>query len=56
MSTDTIAIIRLNIQHYERLLRTGLDDMRRATVERLLDEERRKLAAMEAGIHPKDLR
>lgn len=36
-------IIRLNIAHYERLLKTALDDAERGQVTRLLEEARRQL-------------
>ncbi|MGY8676228.1 hypothetical protein Q2941_00185 [Bradyrhizobium sp. UFLA05-153] len=37
-------IAQLNIEHYSRLLQTPLDERTRGTVERLLAEEKSKLA------------
>ncbi len=37
-------IAELNIEHFSRLLRTSLDEQTRQTVERLLAEEKAKLA------------
>jgi len=39
-------IAELNITHYLKLLQTPLDDATRATVERLLAEEKAKLAKL----------
>ena len=39
-------ILRLNIEHYERLLAQEIDDTQRKTVSRLLAEEKAKLAAI----------
>lgn len=43
------AIIRLNIEHFRRLLTTELDDIKRQTVIRLLAEEEGKLAALDGS-------
>lgn len=42
--TSPRAIAELNIEHYRRVLETTLDERTRMTVERLLAEERAKLA------------
>jgi hypothetical protein len=39
-------IAELNIEHFSRLLRTSLDEQTRKTVERLLAEEKAKLAEL----------
>jgi hypothetical protein len=39
-------IAELNIEHFSRLLRTPLDEQTRKTVERLLTEEKAKLAEL----------
>ena len=52
MSEDAIVIAKLNVQYYQRLLSSDLSESKRATVERLLDEERRIIAALE-GAAPK---
>jgi len=39
-------IAELNIEHFSRLLRTSLDEQTRKTVERLLTEEKAKLAEL----------
>lgn len=44
--TNPREIAELNIEHFTRLLRTPLDELTRATVERLLVEERQKLAQL----------
>lgn len=43
---------RLNIEHFERLLRMGIDIVTRRTVERLLEEERGKDASAYPVIRP----
>jgi hypothetical protein len=48
MNRDAVLIVKLNIEHYERLLQAELDPAKRATVERLLREERGKLSRLEA--------
>jgi hypothetical protein len=40
-------IAELNIEHFSRLLRTSLDDQTRRTVEKLLAEEKAKLAGLQ---------
>lgn len=40
-------IAELNIEHFSRLLRTPLDDPTRKTVERLLADEKAKLADLQ---------
>lgn len=45
-------IAELNIEHFTRLLETPLDDQTRQTVERLLAEEKAKLAALSDPKHP----
>jgi hypothetical protein len=37
-------IARANIEHFELLLKSGIDDVKRATVRKLLAEEQDKLA------------
>ena len=51
MPSDAQTIIWLNIEHYEALLRSELDDAKRAMVTRLLKEERQKLEALQKR-HP----
>jgi len=41
-------IAEMNIEHLSRLLQTPLDGPKRASVERLLSEEKAKLAALSA--------
>jgi hypothetical protein len=45
---------RLNIEHFERLLRMGIDIVTRRTVERLLEEERAKDASAYTLIRPRE--
>ncbi len=45
-------IAELNIEHFSRLLQTPLDDQTRQTVERLLAEEKAKLAGLPDPKHP----
>lgn len=42
---DDETIVRLNIEHFRKLLATGLDETKQKTVLQLLAEEERKLAA-----------
>lgn len=42
---ETPAIVRLNLEHYEALLRLGLDEDKRHRVEALIQEAKAKLAA-----------
>lgn len=42
-------VARLNIEHYRKLLVTKLDEMKRRTLQRLLAEEKAKLASLESG-------
>ncbi len=44
MTNDERYIINLNIAHYQAMLKLGLDDEKRATVERLLAEAKNVLA------------
>jgi hypothetical protein len=44
--TNPREIARDNIEHFGKLLKTALSDVTRATVERLLVEEKAKLAAL----------
>jgi hypothetical protein len=48
MVRDLIWIARLNVQHFQRMLETCLDDETRARVCELLIKEEAKLAALEA--------
>jgi hypothetical protein len=44
--TSPRGIIKLNIEHYSKLLQTSLDEKTRARVESLLAEEKAKLAKL----------
>jgi hypothetical protein len=44
MTNDERYIIKVNIAHYEAMLKLDIDDERRATVERLLAESKDVLA------------
>ena len=44
--TSPRGIAELNIEHYSKLLQTSLDEQKRTTVERLLAEEKAKLASL----------
>ena len=48
-STTPREIAKLDIEHFSRLLRTSLDEQTRKTVERLLAEEKAKLAGGTSG-------
>jgi hypothetical protein len=43
------AIAKLNIEHFRKLLASGVDGEQRQTILRLLSEEEAKLAALNAG-------
>ncbi len=45
--TSPHEIAQLNIRHFEQLLMTSLDEQTRAIVEKLLAEEKSKLADLE---------
>lgn len=47
--TSPRGIAELNIEHYSKLLQTSLDEQTRARVEKLLDEEKAKLAKLIQG-------
>lgn len=47
--TSPRGIAELNIEHYCRLLQTALDEQTRARVEKLLEEEKAKLAKLIQG-------
>jgi len=44
-------IAQLNIEHYSRLLRTPLDERTRIIVEKLLADEKAKLANLQEARH-----
>ena len=44
MTDDERYIIKLNIAHYQAMLKLGIDDEKRATIEQLLAEARDVLA------------
>ena len=44
MQTEDPTIIRMNIAHYEAVLKLDMDDGRRSVVERLLAKAKRELA------------
>ena len=44
--TTPRGIVELNIEHYTKLLQTALDEQSRKTIERLLAEEKAKLAKL----------
>ena len=53
METDQAFIVRMNIERYEKLLKTQLTDYERAFIQRRLDEEKtalRQIAGMD-GLH-----
>ena len=45
--TSPREIAEMNIVHFTRLLQTSLDEKTRATVEKLLEEEKTKLANLQ---------
>jgi hypothetical protein len=44
MATDERFIIKLNVTHYQAILKLDIDDEKRSTVERLLAEAEQALA------------
>ncbi len=46
---DDETIVRLNIEHFRKLLATDLDETKRKMVLQLLAEEERKLAALQSA-------
>ena len=51
--TESIEILRMNIQHYEGLLRLTQDEGKRQQIERLLAETRGELKSAEKALSPK---
>jgi hypothetical protein len=51
-STSPREIAELNVQHFTKLLQTPLDERTRTTVERLLAEEKAKLAKLSERQRP----
>ena len=49
MPSSPITIVQLNIDHYQRLLKTETDESKRPTIAKLLAEEKAKLAELLAG-------
>jgi hypothetical protein len=49
--TSPREIAQLNIEHYSRLLRTPLDERTRITVEKLVADEKAKLANLREALH-----
>ena len=47
--TSPREIAQLNVEHYSKLLQTSLDQVTRATVEKLLAKEKAKLASLPEG-------
>jgi hypothetical protein len=47
--TTALEIAEMNIEHYSRLLKTSLDGPARTTIEKLLAEEKAKLATLSAA-------
>ena len=43
MPSSPITIVQLNIEHYQKLLRTEADESKRRTIAKLLAEEEAKL-------------
>jgi hypothetical protein len=43
MPTSPITIVRLNIEHYQKLLSAETDESKRRTIDKLLAEEKAKL-------------
>jgi hypothetical protein len=50
--TSPRGIAELNIAHYTKLLQTPLDQQSRRTIEKLLAEEKTKLAQLPEGTRP----
>lgn len=49
MTNDELYIIKLNIAHYQALLKLDIDDEKRSAVERLLAEAEAVLTAQGSG-------
>ena len=46
MPSSPITIVRLNIDHYEKVLKAESDESKRRTIAKLLAEEKAKLAQL----------